>query len=161
MGNAEEHLEERAGSGAHGVHLRFPGDAHSVRRALKTTMAALREFSPGERLSGVAEIVLAEVFNNVVEHAYADHGGGIVEVEVTLGATALGVRVRDDGAPMPGGAAPEGRPQDLGTVQDDLPEGGFGWFLIRELTEDLRYRRVGNRNELTFRIARAARLPEA
>jgi len=158
MGKAEHHLEMRAGSGAHGVHLLFPGDSQSVRQALKTAMAAFRAMPLGGSLSGVVEIVLAEVLNNVVEHAYAEHGRGIVEVEVELTSAALLFRVRDDGLPMPEGEAPEGEARDLDVVTDDLPEGGFGWFLIRELTEGLCYRRIGNRNELTFRIARDAQV---
>jgi len=158
MGNAEQHLECRARSGAHGLHLLFPGDPQSVRQALKTAMAAFRDMPLGGSLSGVVEIVLAEVLNNVVEHAYAAHGRGVVEVEVELTPAALLFQVRDDGRPMPEGDAPAGEARDLDVVTDDLPEGGFGWFLIRELTEDLCYRRIGNRNELTFRIARDAKV---
>jgi serine/threonine-protein kinase RsbW len=98
------------------------------------------------------------VLNNVVEHAYAEHGRGVVEVEVELTSAALLFRVRDDGRPMPEGEAPAGEARDLEVGTDDLPEGGFGWFLIRELTEGLCYRRIGNRNELTFRIARDAQV---
>jgi len=160
MGNAEHHLERKATSGAHGLHLLFPGDSRSVRQALKAAMTAFREMPIGPSLSGVVEIVLAEVLNNVVEHAYADHGRGVVEVEVDHGAEGLHFLVRDDGVPMPGGDVPSGEPHDLAVAADDLPEGGFGWFLIRELTEDLRYRRIANRNELTFRIAHDAKVPE-
>ena len=34
----------------------------------------------------------------------------------------------------------------------DLPEGGFGWGMIRDLTDDLSYRRDGARNELRFTV---------
>ena len=138
--------------GPHGFTLHLPGDAPSVRRALGTAMAALRRMSLGEDVNGRAEIVLAEVLNNVVEHAYADLGHGGVEVEVDRTHDALIVRVRDDGRPMPGGAIPAGDAHDLDVADDDLPEGGFGWYLIRELTVGLTYRRIGDRNELTFRL---------
>ena len=39
---------------------------------------------------------------------------------------------------------------------EELPEGGFGWDLIRQLTTGLAYARVEGRNELTFRMRRAA-----
>jgi serine/threonine-protein kinase RsbW len=35
-------------------------------------------------------------------------------------------------------------------VADDLPEGGFGWYLIRTLARDVRYDRNGVTNCLTF-----------
>lgn len=134
------------------LHLLFPGDAPSVRRALKTAMAVFRDMTTNDALVGVVEIVLAEALNNIVEHAYGDHDRGLVDLEVEHRAPALVFRIRDEGKPMPGGAAPEGAAHDLDVSAQDLPEGGFGWFLIRELTEDLAYRRVGDRNELTFRI---------
>ena len=35
---------------------------------------------------------------------------------------------------------------------DDLPEGGFGWGLIHDLTQGLSYRRVAEENHVRFRI---------
>ncbi len=141
-----------------GLKLWLPADPASVRQALKTAMAALGEMPVAAVLADVVEIVLAEVLNNVVEHAYAGDGGGIVELEVVREERALAFSVRDKGLPMPGGDMPEGRAHDLDAMADDLPEGGFGWFLIRELTQDLSYARTGTGNELTFRIALDARL---
>ncbi len=160
MGTADQHRGWRAASGAPVLHLLFPGDAASVRRALKTAIDVLGDMPHGSARIGAVEIVLAEVLNNVVEHAYAEHGRGLVELEVEHGPAALAFRIRDEGLPMPGGDAPAGLAHDLDVSAQDLPEGGFGWFLIRELTEDLRYRRVGNRNELTFRIAFDAQVPD-
>ena len=100
-------------------------------------------------LRGRIEIVLAEVLNNIVEHAYAERQGEIT-IEVSKGPAGIGCRILDTGAAMPGLALPEGTlaPHD----PDDLPEGGFGWFLIRSLTEDLRYSRQSGMNELSFRL---------
>jgi len=138
------------------LHLLFPGDAPSVRRALKTAVAVFRDMTGNDALVGVVELVLAEALNNIVEHAYGEHARGLVDLEAEYLAPALVFRIRDEGQPMPEGDAPQGSPHDLDVSTQDLPEGGFGWFLIRELTEDLSYRRCGNRNELTFRIAPSA-----
>jgi len=116
-------------------------------------MRAFREMEIAGEHTGVVEIVLAEVLNNVVEHAYAEHGRGVIELDVKREGQRLTFVIRDDGRPMPGGIAPGGIPQDLDVAEKDLPEGGFGWFLIRELTRDLRYHRTGNRNELRFFIS--------
>jgi serine/threonine-protein kinase RsbW len=101
---------------------------------------------------GTAELVLAEVLNNVAEHAYAD-GAGLVEVTLMSGPQGIDCRVADQGRAMPGGVLPAGRlPDDLDLPLDDLPEGGFGWHLIRTLTKDLTYQRVGGWNRLSFRL---------
>ena len=34
-----------------------------------------------------------------------------------------------------------------------LPEGGFGWLIIRRLAHDVRYLRQSGVNELSFRLA--------
>lgn len=64
---------------------------------------------------------------------------------------ALHCRITDSGAAMPGGRLPPGQFQDLGETQS-LPEGGFGWFLIRTLAQDLDYRRIAGRNLLSFQL---------
>lgn len=153
MGNADQDLGYRAATGAPVLHLFFQADPASVRRALKTALGVLRDLVPARDRASAVEIVLAEAFNNVVEHAYAESGCGLVELEVERMPAALAFRIRDEGVEMPGGDVPPGAAHDLEVSVRDLPEGGFGWFLIHELTEDLTYRRVGNRNELTFRIA--------
>lgn len=92
------------------------------------------------------EIVLAEVLNNITEHAYANGSG---DISVSLAATAAGLdcRIVDQGREMPHGAPPEGT-----LPEEELPEGGFGWYLIRSLTRGLDYRRKDGRNHLHFVI---------
>ena len=92
------------------------------------------------------ELVLAEVLNNIAEHAYAD-APGHVAVTVVLVADGIACEVVDEGAAMPGGALPEGN-----LPEEHLPEGGFGWHLIRSLTRDVAYRRQRGTNRLTFHI---------
>ena len=35
----------------------------------------------------------------------------------------------------------------------DMPEGGFGWFLIKDLAKDVTYHRVKAENHLSLRLA--------
>jgi serine/threonine-protein kinase RsbW len=54
---------------------------------------------------------------------------------------------------MPEGRLPVGELSPLGGDLEDLPEGGFGWFLIQNLAKDVTYNRVGDVNELKLRLA--------
>ena len=45
---------------------------------------------------------------------------------------------------MPNGQPPFGFAPDVTVALDDLPEGGFGWFLIKDLARDVSYERQGN-----------------
>lgn len=131
------------------LHRRFRGEALAVRAALRESLAALAPHLPSAELRGTVEIVLAEVLNNIVEHAYGNTPGP-VELQLRPGPRGLEVFVADEGRPFPQGHPP--RP-DTRTTGDALPEGGFGWPLIHSLTRDIAYRRHAGRNELRFRLS--------
>lgn len=132
------------------ARLTIPGHPTAVRDGLRALLDTLLLQSLPEDGRGTAEIVLAEALNNIVEHAYAQHDGEI-EISLQLRRNELLCKVSDTGAPMPGGQLPNGVLTTLGDFAD-LPEGGFGWHLIRSLSKDLTYHREGGRNLLSFRL---------
>lgn len=135
------------------LNLAFPAEAEEVREVLGQVNAGLAARGTIPDAMGRVELVLAEVLNNIVEHAYADIRGKIA-LQLAQGDQALSCRVADDGRPMPDGRLPAGRlPRDDAA---ELPEGGFGWHLIRSLARDLCYARTGGQNVLTFRIPLSA-----
>lgn len=100
------------------------------------------------------ELVVAEVLNNIVEHAYHDAPGGEIRARLRFCPQGLRADFTDHGSAMPGLRLPVGAavPLDMGVA--DLPEGGFGWFLIHTLARDLHYRREAGANRLTLRVPR-------
>ncbi|WP_299880605.1 ATP-binding protein [uncultured Sulfitobacter sp.] len=127
---------------------------HGVRDALARLLVALGPLNLGAEERNTVELVLAEVLNNILEHAYPGIGPlGTVRISVEARSNGLHISVLDDGAPMPDGQAPLGTAQDLNMGIPDLPEGGFGWFLIRDLAKDVQYRRVAGHNQLDLRLA--------
>jgi serine/threonine-protein kinase RsbW len=146
---------DRSGSAEYGegtVRLDIQATASAVRGALAALRQALTPLVPTCSELDAVELVVAEVLNNVVEHAYAGTEGGRVRVTAWPAARGLVFRVEDEGCPMPGGRLPPGDGPAIGPAIGDLPEGGFGWFIIHKLTCDLTYRRIGRRNCLTFRM---------
>ncbi len=138
------------------VRLVFPAAPLAVRDALQQLFGALPGDLP-EADRSTAEIVISEVLNNIVEHAYSGQGG---EIELSIWPVARGLQcaVTDEGAVMPESGLPQGRlPAETDT---ELPEGGFGWHLIRTLAQDIRYLRLGEINLLTFHLPRE-QSPEA
>jgi serine/threonine-protein kinase RsbW len=131
-------------------HVIANADAMAVRLGLECLFSQEPLRCLSDDLRGTAEIVMAEALNNIVEHAYAAHSGAI-EISVDLGADGLQCVIADSGAPMPGHSLPQGKPHALQDL-DDLPEGGFGWFLIRSLAQDLQYSRTREQNYLRFRL---------
>jgi serine/threonine-protein kinase RsbW len=132
------------------MQLIIEGNPTAVRNGLAQILASdvIKTMQTGAR--GTAQIVLAEVLNNIVEHAYAGQEGAIV-VALQHGRDGVTVTVRDHGRPFPMEELPQGHLPQI-TSFDDLPEGGFGWFLIRSLVEDLHYERRDDCNHLSFRL---------
>lgn len=133
-------------------HHSFPADPLSVRTALRAAIARfMRQLTADE--AGTLELILAEVLNNIVEHSYGEDGVGTITLSMVRDRRGLSCSVSDDGVALPMGClhAPDpalsSRPEPA-----ELPEGGFGWFLIRDLAEDLGYRRENDRNLLAFRL---------
>jgi serine/threonine-protein kinase RsbW len=134
------------------LHLAFQATPASIRDNLAQLMALPPLSDLPDDSRGSAELVLAEVLNNIAEHAY---GAGQGPVSVTLAPKAVGIAclIVDQGGPMPGGEPPDaGLPQISDLTLADLPEGGFGWPLIRTLTRDLTYMRSGGCNRLSFTL---------
>ena len=131
----------------------FPADFRWVRRVIQETTETLCDRGMGLDDLGSVEIVLAEALNNIVEHAYPEGQPGEVHLYVRQGRAGLLVEIRDTGKPMPKGRAPIGNHPMAEFTNDPMPEGGYGWFLIRELVRDLIYDREDGENFLVFRMA--------
>lgn len=135
------------------VDLTFKATFRWVRRAIHETMDALEECEISNEELGSVEIVLAEALNNIVEHAYPEGEPGRIRLRLRQRRSGLMVEIRDFGRPMPNGRAPIGNYPNGETKDDPMPEGGFGWYLIRELVHDLIYDRRDGENFLIFRLA--------
>lgn len=156
------------------LRLMIAADPHGVREGLRQVMLWAVPYLPSEEERGAVEIVLAEVLNNIVEHAYSGElslrdnaslavpfeavssgppplpNGADDAVILTLAPSWAGLicSVEDRGAAMQGdwpsaSAAPD---------PSDLPEGGFGWPMIRALCQDLHYERADGLNRLHFTL---------
>lgn len=130
------------------------GAEDAVRDGLAQTMTCLIPLALNLSDSGTVELVLAEALNNVVEHALSanDHQT-MIEIRGCYGAEGLHLAIIDRGTPMPRDRMPRAKAPDIDVATVDLPEGGFGWFMIHSLARDVGYARVGDRNHLTLLIS--------
>jgi serine/threonine-protein kinase RsbW len=126
----------------------------AVREALSCLLEKLVPLDLDVEEAGTVELVVAEALNNIVEHAYptpADDGP--IDIRCEHKADGLHLHITDEGAPMPDGQLPVGMSPNLDVDLGDMPEGGFGWFLIKDLAKDVSYIRHGSRNQLALRLA--------
>ena len=141
------------------VNLRFAATEAEVRAALLTVDARLADAGAAEDLRLRAQIALAEACNNIVEHAYRPLPVGVeatITLDISGDAGGLQITLRDKGrgmpeGPLPGRDLPPFDPED----PESLPEGGFGWALLREMTRALSISRQNGQNILRFRLLHA------
>ena len=135
-----------------GLRLTFAAETAEVRRVISVVRHWLSERGISRADHGTIEIVLAEALNNILEHAYGDGPDQRRPVTLTLGlqGTALIVTLDDRGRAIPGAVPPtaKARPEP-----GDLPEGGFGWHLIDDLSQSICYAREDGCNRLCLRLA--------
>ena len=135
------------------LELSLGSSPQEIRAALDRVRRALRDAGWDDEARGTAELVLAEALNNIVEHAYSDADlPGPIHIACHHAPDGLHLAVSDEGLPMPDLQAPLGLPQEIDRPVCDLPEGGFGWFLIRDLAKDLSYRRLAQENRIDLRL---------
>ncbi|CUH86740.1 Serine-protein kinase RsbW [Phaeobacter sp. CECT 5382] len=128
----------------------FTATELDARSGISLVVKRLRDFNLPEERVGDVQIALAEAVNNVVEHAYSGQATGDVRIRCDLEREQLWIRISDAGPPFPDDQLPAGERADVSGPLEDLPEGGFGWFLIRELTNRIHYERQNGNNQLSL-----------
>lgn len=133
--------------------VNFRASPFNVREALETLLDYLSPLGLPQERCDTIQLVLAEALNNVTEHAYPDSDGGPIYLRAIVEEAQLSVVIRDRGMPLP----PNLILSDAAETFDpaDLPEGGFGWHLIRNLASALDHNRLARWNELkiVFRLS--------
>ena len=131
-------------------HRVLSAEPDEVRRALTDLRARFAPVVDADAM-GRLELVLAEVMNNVAEHAGgAGVARGLMHLCVVMHDSGLSCAITDNGNQLPPDCL---RPRSLPAMDPlDLPEGGFGWFLIQGLTQSLCYYREDHRNCLAFTV---------
>ena len=131
-------------------HRVLHADPLDVRQALTDLRTRFAPAVSADTM-GRLELVLAEVMNNVAEHAATQGvGSGSMHLCVVMQDNAVSCAITDDGSSLPVNCL---KPRNLPALDPlDLPEGGFGWFLIQGLTQSLCYYREDHRNCLAFTI---------
>ena len=93
------------------------------------------------------QLVLEEAFTNVVLYAFPDGGFHEVDIECKKEADELTMILIDDGVAYDPTLKAD---PDVSLPAEDRKIGGLGIFLIRKMTDQVSYRRAGDKNELTI-----------
>lgn len=134
------------------LELNIYSDLHEASDAVARVGKWLAHESVEQECIGDVTLVLAEALNNVIEHAYGTEKSGDIQIKSTLRAQTMSVQIIDMGKPF------DGPPDEVVLNAEkyelsEMPDGGFGWFLIKSLTEDIHFSHDGGKNKLTLVVA--------
>lgn len=125
----------------------FLSDQDLVGCEIKKAIAWLAAQNVERSVLADVEIVLAEAMNNIVEHAYLFRKDGLIDLKLYRDAQNLLIELRDKGEKLV--SIPQKKVMKGAAVKfEDLPEGGFGWFLIHSLASDIEYQMIDDENVL-------------
>ena len=132
----------------------FMSEQTLVTKAVEDAMRWMRGLAVSADTLGSVEIVLAEALNNIVEHAYEYRVDGEIELRIDAQGDAVNIELRDHGYQFPG--IPQKKVMKGNAIAfEELPEGGFGWFLIHSLTSSISYALIDGKNILYLEVAMA------
>ena len=138
---ALDHVGTRAGRRARLVVLNEAARLPALTRFLQEFWVAAG--LPAEPAQAF-ELALEETFVNIALHG-APVGSARVEVSLHLAGGQLTLAVEDDGPAFDPLSMP---PPDVTARLEDRPVGGQGIHLVRQVMDEVSYRRVGKRNQL-------------
>lgn len=127
------------------------GTPENVRQILIDLRATLDRCF-GDQQTASAEIVLAEILNNIVKHAQSQMSDGWVRVQVYRDSGLCQIVITDNGVELPDQKIPQTLPPKVSGSRSDLPEGGWGWYLARTLAQNIHYKRNDNVNKVCLTI---------
>lgn len=145
-----------SGTGPLAVFTRiFKAQPDIVRETLIALSNRIRPHVPPD-LMGRAELVLAELLNNVAQHGSpgSDNPQPTVHLSIVVESDGIACSASDNGGLLPRICLSPQPPEP-----STFPEGGFGWFLIGHLTQSLTYFRENGRNFVAFTVPLEAPIP--
>lgn len=93
-------------------------------------------------------VVLDEVLSNIFKYAYSDTARHEIGVRLSASDVLIEIAIEDDGDAFdPSGQ----RTPDLSQPLAERPEGGLGLHFVRNLMDEVRYKREKNRNSLILK----------
>lgn len=131
-------------------NIRRPARIDSLEELMKFVTSFAQEAGfPAERIQEI-ELAMEEALVNIFNYAYAEENGGGVEIQCRMEDEAtLLIEIQDAGVPFDILAAPD-PDTDAGISERKI--GGLGILLIKKMIDEVKYRREGESNILTFLV---------
>ncbi|MFO8130450.1 MAG: ATP-binding protein [Bacteroidales bacterium] len=126
------------------IHLK--NDVRELEKLTGELQKVAEEWNINTGIAMKLELILEEVFTNIVFHAFEDNAGHSIDVFLKRSGDVLRIRIEDDGKAFDLTRIP---PADsLDKDIKERPVGGLGIHFIKEFSDHLTYERKNNKNIL-------------
>ena len=129
------------------THLILHNDIQKIPQLADFVETIAEEKQLSQSMAMSLNLALEEAVTNVILYAYPDGADGLVDVEAILKEHSLEFIITDSGVPFDPTAAPE---VDVTLSVEERPIGGLGIYLVRQLMDEVRYQRLGDKNVLSM-----------
>ena len=128
--------------------LTLKNNLSEIERLANTVMQFGKDNNFSDKSIFDINLALEEVVNNVISYAYKDKNEHHITIHLELEGQELMLKVEDDGIPFnPLGV----RELDINKPLEERQPGGLGLFFVRNLTDELEYKRGKNKNILIMK----------
>jgi serine/threonine-protein kinase RsbW len=136
------------------TRYQFKSDPETVHSVVQRVLDDLNALTLSDDHRADLKILLVEVINNIIKHGYQRENSKPIELSLTMRSSSRSLKFvfMDFGLPMPFGKIQSDNLNPATDARDQLPEGGFGWQIIRQLAHDIRYERNRRVNSLSLKL---------
>ena len=129
------------------IHLILHNDIQKIPQLADFVETIAEEKGLSQSMAMGLNLALEEAVTNVILYAYPNGSDGLVDVEAIIKDHSLEFIITDSGVPFDPTAAPEA---DVTLSVEERPIGGLGIYLVRQLMDEVRYQRLGDKNILSL-----------
>jgi serine/threonine-protein kinase RsbW len=131
------------------IDLNIISDYAAVPEISRAIRGFLSDQNVEDHLCNAVEICLVEALNNIIKHAYLGDHTKQIDINVRKDNEFLELRMIDEGKPRDSLVINELNfdPEDI----ENLPEGGMGLFIIKQLMDEMDYYTVNGKNYFTLK----------
>src|SRR5688572_27133489 len=130
------------------VLLTLKNDLRELDRLALVTEELCGQQQVPPEFAGSVNLALDELVTNIISYGYGDQAEHEIQLRFSINDGFLTIVLEDDGQPFnPLERLDPGVDQPL----EERQVGGLGVFLVRNIMDQLEYRRAGDRNILTMR----------
>lgn len=134
--------------------ITLPANLDSLYKSMDFVSSCAREQGFSSKRVSEIELALEEILVNIFNYAYKESGrDGTVEITCKLVDTqSFVIEIADSGIPF---NILSVREPDTNAQIDERPIGGLGVFFVKQLMDDIQYRREAEKNILTLVVLKA------